>query len=51
MIIGVAIAAILSMVTCPYRAYVVMLMTSFTNATGNAAIPYLQYFIFRFIVK
>lgn len=46
MLIGVSIAAILSMVTCPYRAFVVMLMTSFTNATGSEAVSYLQYFAY-----
>lgn len=45
MIFGVCVAAILSMGTCPYRAYVVMLFGTFSSA-ANSSISFLQYFLF-----
>lgn len=45
MIFGVCVAAILSMGTCPYRAYVVGLLGTYTAVTG-ANITFFQYFVF-----
>lgn len=46
MIIGVCVAAIFSMCTCPWRAYVIVLLGTYSSLAGGSTVEMLPYFLF-----
>lgn len=46
MIIGVSIAAIMSMCTCPWRAYVIVLLGTYSSLSGGAIVEMFPYFMY-----